>query len=156
MDSKSSAAKRQTRERKAWMETLAKAPAGELSAFWAEYQSKPDYTVLRGPEMGLVMVQGRVGGSGSRFNLGEMTLTRCSVSLASGLVGHAYVAGRRPRRAELAAVFDALLQDPNQEPALQRDLIEPIEKDLKQERLADSCRAASSKVDFFTMVRGDD
>ncbi len=67
---------------------------------------------MRGPEGGLVMVRGRAGGGGAPFNLGEMTVTRCTVRLGSGLVGHAYVAGREPRRAELAALVDALMQDP--------------------------------------------
>ena len=67
---------------------------------------------MRGPETGLVMVRGRAGGSGSPFNLGEMTVTRCTVQLGSGTAGHAYIAGRDERQAELAAVADALLQDP--------------------------------------------
>ena len=142
--------------RRAWMETLAKAPVGSLSAFWKDYGPKPAYEMLRRPEVGLVMVQGRVGGTGRAFNLGEMTLTRCSVTLESGLVGHAYVAGRRPERAELAAVLDALLQDPAYASDLNEKLIHPLELDLRQKRHEKSCRAAASKVDFFTMVRGDD
>ncbi len=78
----------------------------------------PDYTVLRGPESGLVMVRGRAGGGGAPFNLGEMTVTRCTVRTESGLVGHAYIAGRDERRAELAALADALMQDPDRTAAL--------------------------------------
>ena len=70
------------------------------------------YRVLRGPEAGLVMVRGRAGGGGAPFNLGEMTATRCTVRTEAGFVGHAYVAGRNERQAELAALADALLQDP--------------------------------------------
>ena len=60
----------------------------------------PDYTVIRGPEGGLVMVRGRAGGGGSAFNLGEMTVTRCTVRTETGFVGHAYIAGRDEQRAD--------------------------------------------------------
>ena len=57
--------------RKAWMETLAKAPEGSLASFWRGYAPKPPYRVLRGPEVGLVMVQGRTGGTGRPFKPGR-------------------------------------------------------------------------------------
>ena len=54
----------------------------------------PDYVELRAAESGLVMVRGRIGGDGAPFNLGEATVTRATVRLASGEVGFAYVLGR--------------------------------------------------------------
>ena len=87
--------------RQRWMAVLARADAGALQARLGDV---PRYTVLRGPEAGLVMVRGRAGGGGAPFNLGEMTATRCTVRTDTGLVGHAYVAGRNERLAELAAV----------------------------------------------------
>ena len=44
------------------------------------------------------------GGGGAAFNLGEMTVTRCTVRTETGFVGHAYVAGREgtPRRTRRA------------------------------------------------------
>ena len=66
------------------------------------------------------MVRGRAGGGGAPFNLGEMTATRCTVRTDGGFVGHAYVAGRDERLAELAALVDALLQDPDAQAALLR------------------------------------
>src|SRR5487761_2763482 len=98
--------------RRHWMAVLARARAADLDAALADCAPLPDYTRLRGPEAGLVMVRGRIGGGGSAFNAGEMTVTRCSVRMADGMVGHAYVAGRDERRAELAALCDALLQVP--------------------------------------------
>lgn len=102
------------------------------------------------------MVQGRAGGSGKRFNLGEITVTRAAVRLDCGTVGHAYVAGRDKRKAELAAVFDALMQRPGDASSLQHKLIDPLisaRREL-QERIAR--KAAATKVNFFTMVRGED
>jgi len=80
--------------RKGWMSLLAKAPTGQLKELWDGVGQVPDHTVLRAPEVGGVMVRGRTGGTGAPFNLGEMTVTRCSLKLANGTVGHAYVQGR--------------------------------------------------------------
>ena len=82
--------------------------------------------MLRGPEAGLVMVRGRAGGGGSPFNLGEMTVTRCTVRTETGFVGHAYVAGRESRRAELAALVDALMQDPDRCAEIETAVIAPL------------------------------
>ena len=109
--------------RQRWMAVLARAPAAELAARLDEVPGgMPTHQRLRGPEVGLVMLRGRAGGTGDRFNLGEMTVTRCTVRTADGLVGHAYVTGRDARQAELAALADALLQDPARHDALERSL----------------------------------
>jgi alpha-D-ribose 1-methylphosphonate 5-triphosphate synthase subunit PhnG len=111
----------------------------------------PAWTLVRGPETGLVMVRGRAGGSGSPFNLGEMTVTRCTVRLASGDIGHAYVAGREERRAELAAVADALLQVPATYHVLLDSLIRPLAEAQREQRLARAEKAAATRVEFFSM-----
>jgi alpha-D-ribose 1-methylphosphonate 5-triphosphate synthase subunit PhnG len=101
------------------------------------------------------MLRGRAGGTGERFNLGEMTVSRCTVALPSGRVGHAYVAGSDPRHAELAAVLDALLQDPSHREIIQRDLVEPLAARLAARRQAALGQASATRVEFFTLVRGD-
>jgi len=112
--------------------------------------------VVRPPEIGMVMLRGRAGGSGPRFNLGEMTVTRCSVEVESGAMGHAYVAGRDLRHAELAAVFDALLQDTRVRDTLERSVIAPLEDAQEEVRCISASRSAATKVEFFTLVRGED
>jgi alpha-D-ribose 1-methylphosphonate 5-triphosphate synthase subunit PhnG len=102
------------------------------------------------------MVRGRAGGTGAPFNLGEMTVTRCTVELAEGAVGHAYVRGRRRRHAELAAVLDALLQDPTRRPALEADVLERLAAEQAGRRRAAEVKAAATRVDFLTLVRGED
>src|SRR5262249_26986863 len=99
--------------RRHWMGILARASRAELEDAWRALAPQPRYTQLRKPESGLAMVRGRAGGTGAPFNLGEMTMTRCAVRLEDGapVTGLAFVAGRDQRHAELAAVFDALLQD---------------------------------------------
>jgi alpha-D-ribose 1-methylphosphonate 5-triphosphate synthase subunit PhnG len=137
--------------RRRWMAVLARATATELAALLDRHAEKPRYTKLRGPEAGLVMVRGRTGGGGAPFNLGEMTVTRCTVRTDSGQVGHAYVAGRNARQAELAAVLDALLQDPLQAFALQANVIAPLAAMQQALRTATSAKAAATKVQFFAM-----
>jgi alpha-D-ribose 1-methylphosphonate 5-triphosphate synthase subunit PhnG len=102
------------------------------------------------------MVRGRAGGTGPRFNLGEMTVTRCSVTLEDGAVGHAYVRGRDPRHAELAALFDALLQDDARRGGLERAVVEPLARARAARRRAAVEHVAPSRVEFFTMVRGEE
>ena len=138
-------------ERQRWMSVLARASGADIAERLAAFGALPAYTRLRGPEAGLVMVRGRIGGSGGAFNLGEMTVTRCTVRIASGLVGHAYVAGRDARQAELAALLDAMLQDPDEAPALQADIIQPLAAAQQQQRDATAAKAAATQVQFFAM-----
>lgn len=142
--------------RRRWMSELALATTEALEARWATLAEPPRYQRLRGPEVGLVMVRGRAGGTGARFNLGEMTVSRCTVRLDDGTLGHAWVGGRDPRHAELAAVFDALLQDPARGVVLGEELIDALAQDRAERRQAAAARVAASRVEFFTMVRGED
>lgn len=137
--------------RQKWMAILARADAKALTQRLSAWGAVPPYTRLRGPEAGLVMVRGRTGGGGGPFNLGEMTVTRCSVRLADGLVGHAYVAGRDDRRAELAAVVDALMQDPGRAPGVDAVVIAPLAEAQRERRTTLAEKAAATKVQFFSM-----
>ena len=138
--------------RKDWMAVLAKASPARLAALMPDL---PDHSLLRSPEVGAVMVQGRAGGTGAPFNLGEMTVTRCSVQLAEGPVGHAWVQGRDARHALRAAIVDALMQTP-QAAALGQSVLEVLQREAQAKRLARAEKAAATKVDFFTLMRGED
>jgi len=148
------AAEHATRRR--WMSALAQATGAEIGRAGQALPERPEYRVVRRPEVGLVMVRGRAGGSGAPFNLGEMTVTRCTVDLPSGMAGHGYVAGRNVRHAELAAVFDALLQDPLLTAGLEEGVIAPLEAGQRERRRQLAARSAPTRVEFFTLVRGDD
>jgi alpha-D-ribose 1-methylphosphonate 5-triphosphate synthase subunit PhnG len=139
-----------------WMSILARAEPRAIGAAWAALDPRPAYRMLRPPETGLVMVRGRAGGTGAPFNLGEMTVTRCSIQLSSGQVGHGYVAGRNPEHAEAAAVFDALLQDPERHPAIAARVVEPLAEAREARERELPRRAAATRVEFFTMVRGEE
>ena len=137
--------------RRHWMSVLARADAQALAARLAAIDNVPAYSRLGGPESGLVMVRGCAGGSGAPFNLGEMSVTRCTVRTVDGLTGHAYVTGRDMRQAELAAVFDALLQDPVRQAVLRASVIAPLEQAQADRRAEIAAKAAATKVDFFAM-----
>lgn len=147
-----------------WMALLARAPLELLeSVLGPQAATAPRW--LRAPETGLMMVQGRAGGTGERFNLGEVSVTRCTLRLdranQPAPVGVAYVLGRSHRQAQLAALADALLQDPSQQLALDAQLLAPVRQHLARLRAERAARAQSTKVDFFTVAResgagGDD
>ena len=101
------------------------------------------------------MVRGRAGGTGAAFNLGEMTVTRCALRLESGEVGHSYVQGRSKSHAERAAIVDALMQGTRAE-HVRTQVLEPLQAEEDCRKKTRSAKAAATKVDFFTMVRGED
>jgi alpha-D-ribose 1-methylphosphonate 5-triphosphate synthase subunit PhnG len=145
-------------QRREWMGVLGRATPDEVDAAWQGHGLSPAFVWLRAPAFCLVMVRGRVNGSGDPFNLGEMTVTRCALQLdtgcveqgrvGQGCVGLGYVAGRHKRHAALAALFDALLQ---QGGTLAEQLLRTV-AELDAKRRArhrhDAAMAATSQVDF--------
>lgn len=137
--------------RQHWMSVLARAQPDALETYWQSLPAPPEYRLLRKPEIGMAMVRGRAGGTGDAFNLGEVTVTRCVVELDAGMQGFAYITGRSRRHAELAALFDALMQAEGDRhgPAL----IQPLHAHWLERREQTSRKAAATKVNFMTMVR---
>ncbi|WP_170333027.1 phosphonate C-P lyase system protein PhnG [Ruegeria arenilitoris] len=142
-------------ERKEWMGLLARAPKGALMELWGEVGAPPSFDWLRSPEVGGVMVRGRTGGTGAPFNLGEMTVTRCSLVLTDGTVGHGYVQGRSKRKAEAAALIDAMMQT-DAAGDIRARVILPLSQQMQAASTDRAAKAAATKVEFFTLVRGED
>lgn len=139
--------------RAAWMGLLARAPAARLAALLGDEPA--GITLLRPAEVGSVMVQGRMGATGGAFNLGEMTVTRCSLRLPCGTVGHAYVQGRNRDHARRAAVVDALMQT-DRAAMTEAAILTPLAREEDLRRRDRAAAAAATRVDFFTLVRGED
>jgi alpha-D-ribose 1-methylphosphonate 5-triphosphate synthase subunit PhnG len=141
--------------RQAALSILSHADPQQLARLYDEtWWNKPQVSPIRGPETGLIMLRGRTGGGGAPFNMGEATVSRASVRIDTGEVGHGYCLGRDTDKARLIAIIDALFQrEPdNVEFAILRPLNDTA-------YAADSKRrdeTAATKVDFFTMVRGED
>lgn len=144
-------------QRADWMSLLSRAPLGLMETALDSFFQEP-VQWLRKPETGLMMVQGRAGATGERFNLGEVTVTRCALRLSSdhknaAPVGVAYVLGRSHRQAQLAAMADALLQDPVHHQSLLSGLLVSVRQQLQQTSADRYSRAQSTKVEFFTVAR---
>jgi len=142
--------------RKAAMAAFASASAADLRELGEAVPTPLDAELLRGPETGLVTVRGRIGGGGAPFNTGEATVTRATVRLASGQVGHAYALGRDKEKVRLAAILDAVWCDAKTRAAVEEKVVAPLRKRQAEADTRQRAEAAATKVDFFTMVRGED
>lgn len=141
------------RARKHALDVLAAAPAKALAERWDAFGEKPQHQSLRAPETGLVMIRGRAGGGGAPFNLGEATVSRASVRIATGEIGHGYCLGRDTARAEIIAVIDAVRQ--RMAGRVDQEIIAPLAATLAAADQRRREETAATRVDFFTMVRGD-
>lgn len=143
-------------KRRALMSVCAKATEEELQAAVAALDPLPAFRDARPVSTGLVMVRGRVGGDGNAFNLGEATVTRAAVTLATGEAGFSYILGRSPAKARLAAIIDALGQNPAWAARLQDAFVTPVLSRIEAERATARAQTEATKVNFFTLVRGED
>lgn len=134
---------------------LANAPESDLAALWDAWPDQPEIEYVRGPEAGLVMAQGRIGGTGDRFNVGEATVSRATVvarGIGQDTIGTAYVLGSHPEHAGLAAIFDALLAGETRERVL-AEVIVPLERAQAEHAARARADARRTVVDFFTVAR---
>lgn len=138
------------------MSILAHAKPQDLYECWQSLALDPRCEMLRGPETGLLALRGRIGGGGAPFNFGEATVTRATVRLENGAIGHAVALGRNQAKAKLAAIIDALCEDDTQAITIEEKVLTPlsaIADDADQQQFKE---AMATKVNFFTMVRGED
>jgi alpha-D-ribose 1-methylphosphonate 5-triphosphate synthase subunit PhnG len=146
--------------RRAVLAVLADGSAAEIAhgieQVCAALGALPAHDAIRPAECGLVMVQGRIGGDGAPFCLGEATVSRAAVRLASGETGFGYVLGRDRDKAQLVALCDALAQSERFREAIQQQVVAPIRARLEAARRRTAEQATATKVDFFTLVRGED
>lgn len=145
---------KQPTARQAWMAILAKSSLVDLEQQVKTLGKLPKYTFLRQSEIGLAMVRGRAGGTGEVFNLGEMTVTRCVIKMRD-IKGFGYIGGRSKRHAELAAVCDGLLQQQEWFDTVSDRVIQPLQAKLIERREKQQRQTEATKVEFFTMLRGE-
>jgi alpha-D-ribose 1-methylphosphonate 5-triphosphate synthase subunit PhnG len=124
--------------------------AGRLDAI-----AVPAYENMREPENGLVMVRGRIGGDGAPFNLGEATVSRAAVRLATGEVGFGYTLGRDREKARLIALCDALVQSDEFADAVEAGVLAPLRAAMISRQNRKAAETAATRVDFYTLVRGE-
>jgi alpha-D-ribose 1-methylphosphonate 5-triphosphate synthase subunit PhnG len=141
-------------QRKAAMAVLAHSDAAEISGCLAAI-ALPAHENLREPENGLVMVRGRIGGDGAAFNLGEATVSRAAVRLATGEVGFGYTLGRDGAKERMIALCDAMVQSDQFAGTVEMRVIAPLRAAMVAERNRKAEEAAATRVDFYTLVRGE-
>jgi alpha-D-ribose 1-methylphosphonate 5-triphosphate synthase subunit PhnG len=141
-------------QRKAAMAVLAHSDAAEIFGR-LEAISLPAHENLREPENGLVMMRGRIGGDGAPFNLGEATVSRAAVRLATGEVGFGYTLGRDGAKARMIALCDAMVQSDQFAGTIETQVIEPLRAAMIAERDRKAAETAATRVDFYTLVRGE-
>jgi alpha-D-ribose 1-methylphosphonate 5-triphosphate synthase subunit PhnG len=141
-------------QRQAAMAVLAHSDAADIAGHLAAI-ALPAHENLREPENGLVMVRGRIGGDGAPFNLGEATISRAAVRLATGEVGFGYTLGRDAQKAQMIALCDALVQSNEFAGAVETKVLAPLRAAMISERNRKAAETAATRVDFYTMVRGE-
>lgn len=146
----------QQARRRAVMAVLASAPASDIARGLEKIAADVAVKDLRPAESGLVILRGRMGGDGAAFNFGEATVTRAAVQLATGETGFAYVLGRDREKARLAAICDALWQTETHRTAVEHHIVAPAQREQEAQRDKARAQTAAIRVDFFTLVRGDD
>ena len=140
--------------RRAAMAVLAQADAADIAAR-LESVAVPSQQDLREPENGLVMVRGRTGGDGAPFNLGEATVSRAAVRLATGEVGFGYTLGRDAAKARMIALCDAMVQSEQFAGLVEAEIIAPLRTAMLAKRDRKAAEVAATRVDFYTLVRGE-
>ena len=145
----------QQTDRQRWLSVLAHSSAALLEAHWQALSLQPEFTLVRPAEIGLTRLQARMGATGKRFAMGDATVTRAVVQLSDGTLGYSYLLGRDKAHAERCALLDALLQQPETRQLLEEKIITPLAAWREEQRQLRAREIASSKVDFFTLIRGD-
>lgn len=142
--------------RQHWMSVMAKSSPEALIALSDNYVNSHSFETIRAAEVGLTQVRGRMGGTGSQFNVGDMTITRCVVRSSEGHYGHSYIMGRNKDHATRAAQLDAILQSQTYQKVMIEKIIQPLAQDLAVKTAEKADTVAQTKVNFFTLVRGED
>src|ERR1700760_669719 len=128
-------------QRKAAMAVLAHATSSDIAGRLGAI-ALPAHENLREAENGLVLVRGRIGGDGAPFNLGEATVSRAAVRLASGEVGFGYTLGRDREKAQLIALCDALVQSNEFAGDVEAQVIAPLRAAMLARRSARAAEVA--------------
>jgi alpha-D-ribose 1-methylphosphonate 5-triphosphate synthase subunit PhnG len=143
--------------RKRALDAMASMPTDMLLKLYRQTMTgAPGATPVRGPEVGAIMLRGRIGGGGAAFNLGEASVTRATIRVEGGVLGHSVVLGRDVEKASIVAHLDALRQLPEWVARVEKQIVEPALEHARRQALTLAEETEATRVDFFTMVRGED
>ncbi len=145
-----------TQQRQQLISVLAKSSLQDIKQCWDHSIDEYEYSTLRQPQTGMVMAVARTEAKGEPFNLGEVSVTRCALRLNNGETGIGYVMGSNKEHALYVAILDAIAQQPNQYEAINSTVVQPLQQKLLQAHQKQQQKTDTTRVDFFTMVRGED
>ena len=141
------------KERREWIRLLANAGLSDLEDARRQLENPVAYKYIVRPETGLLMVQAKADGSHNRFHLGEVSVTKCVLEIEDRYLGYGMVTGSNRDHAELAAMFDGLLQHPDYHDDLKRQLLDKLEKQQRRAARDMEQEAERTRVEFFTLKR---
>lgn len=145
-----------TETRQLLLSVLSKSPLESINQYWKNLDISPDYSFLKKSEIGMAMVKAKAGGAGQEFNMGEMTVTRSVIMLNTKEIGYGYTAGRDKKKSVLIALIDACFQTIQWQSIIATKLLNPLMHELQTQHTRQQEKVDRTKVNFFTMVRGED
>ena len=168
------------KKRQQLLSVLSKSSFDDINRFWQSLSIVPSYSLLKAPEVGMTMVRAKTGGTGQAFNMGEMTVTRTVIRLdvseghlkessseekgveekcveekRTDIIGFGYTAGRDTKKSELIAVVDAYFQLPEYTDLIEEKILQPLLDKQRHQEESEAKKVDATKVNFFTMVRGE-
>ena len=136
---------------------LGQSPLEDLSQWVDRVKEKGAIAILKEPQAGLIMMRAKESAADTVFNLGEVLVSDCTVTV-DGHLGYGLVLGNKPRRAEAAAILDAVFQTADKKWIELKTAMQPWLEEQKLNRQKKEQwefeRIAHSKVDFETMAGG--
>lgn len=139
--------------RQQWMKLFSLSPECSLAELFQDLDLMPRLRVSLGPETGLITVRGRISNEGDLFNVGDASVTKTEVILDNHIKGLAFTLGASKEKSLHAAGLDAVMQSGPDVPTQLR--IKKLALELQDSRLKRAAQVTKTKVDFFTMVRGE-
>jgi len=148
------------KKRQQLLSVLSVSELSAIQSYWQALSISPRYSLLKAPEVGMTMVRAKTGGTGQAFNMGEMTVTRTVIRLNdinahNDVIGFGYTAGRNTQKSELIAVIDACFQLSEYAASITKLLLQPLQQLRQQQKNQQTAQVNATKVNFFTMVRGE-
>ena len=148
------------KKRQQLLSVLSVSELSAIQSYWQALSISPRYSLLKAPEVGMTMVRAKTGGTGQAFNMGEMTVTRTVIRLndinaQNDVIGFGYTAGRNTQKSELIAVIDACFQLSEYAASITKLLLQPLQQLRQQQKNQQTAQVSATKVNFFTMVRGE-
>jgi alpha-D-ribose 1-methylphosphonate 5-triphosphate synthase subunit PhnG len=137
-------------ERERRFEAIALARPGELASLADTVLSGVTLEILRGPQVGMLMLRALDSVDGIRFNVGEVLVTEALVAIGPHK-GYAMIQGTDREHALAGAILDAAVESDHPQTARILTMLHMLEDRSRDERKAAWTRVAPTRVVFDEM-----